>query len=144
MTDHLRHLSRRSVNAFLAGAAVWPCNMAALQLAANKPDPPKSLQHILLSLFENPRSAYAIGTACLKSLPPNQSSLQQLTNTFLAAAECDTGTMKTKQAVRQRIANRVRDDFAEGTVVSIEGWLLSLTEARLYALVALCVKSTMT
>ena len=74
MTDHLRHLSRRSVNAFLAGAAAWPCNMAALQLAPNQPDHPKSLHHILLSLFENPRSAYAIGTACLKSLPPNQRS----------------------------------------------------------------------
>ena len=142
MTDRLRLLSRRSVNAFLAGAAVWPCNMAALQLAPNQADHPKSLQYMLISLFENPRSAYAIGTACLKSLPPNQCSLQQLTNAILAAAECDTETMKTKQAVRHCVANRVRDDFAEGAVVSIEGWLLSQTEARLYALVALSVKST--
>jgi hypothetical protein len=142
MTDQLCHLSRRSVNVFLAGAAAWSCYGAALPLAPNELGVQRSLQHILLSLFENPRSAYAIGTACLKSLPPNQSSLQQLTNAILTAAECDTKTMKTKQAVRYRIANRVRRDFAEGAVVNIDGWLLSLTEARLYALVALSVNST--
>jgi hypothetical protein len=78
----------------------------------------------------------------LKSLPPNQRSLQQLTNAILVAAECDIETMKTKQAVRHHIANRVRYDFAEGAVVNIEGSLFSQTEARLYALVALSVKST--
>ena len=141
MKDHPRHLSRRSVNAFLAGAAAWPCKVAALQLAPNQPAHPKSLHYIFLSLFENLRSAYAIGTACLKSLPPNQCSLQQLTNAILAAAECDTETVKAKQALRHCIANRVRDDFAEGAVVSIEGWLLSQTEARLYALIVLSVRS---
>jgi hypothetical protein len=30
-------------------------------------------------------------------------------------------------------------DFAEGTVVCVDGWLLSLTEARLYALASLSV-----
>ncbi len=45
--------------------------------------------------------------------------------------------MKSKEAVRRRIANQVRLDFAQGAVVSVDGWLLSLTEARVYALVAL-------
>jgi hypothetical protein len=35
------------------------------------------------------------------------------------------------------IANQVRLDFAQGAVVSVEGWLLSLTEARVYTLVVL-------
>jgi hypothetical protein len=35
------------------------------------------------------------------------------------------------------IANQVRLDFGQGAVVSVDGWLLSLTEARVYALVAL-------
>ena len=142
MTHLPRDFSRRSVNALLAGAATWPCYGAAVQLAPNQLGDPKSLQHILLSLFENPRSSYAIGAACLRSLPPNQSSLEQLTNAIITAAECDPETMKSKQAVRRHIANRVRHDFAEGAVVNIEGWLLSLTEARLYAMVALSLKST--
>jgi len=140
MMDHPHRLSRRSVTASLAGAAVWPCNEAVSQLALKQPDHPTSLQHTLLSLFENPRSAYAIGAACLKSLPRNQSSLQQLTNAIVAASACDTEPMTTTQAVRHRITARVRQDFAEDAVVSIEGWLLSLTEARLYALVALSVR----
>jgi hypothetical protein len=70
-----------------------------------------------------------------------QSLLQRPTNRILTAAECDTETTKTKQAVRRRIANPVRHDFVEGAVVSIEGWLLSLTEARLYALIVLSVRS---
>jgi hypothetical protein len=141
MTDQPRQLSRRSINAVLTGAAAWLCNGAALPLTPTQPDYANSSQRILVSLFENPRSAYAIGAACLKSLPPNGSSPQQLTNAILVAAEFGTETMTNKQAVRQRIANRVRHDFAEGAVVNIEGWLLSLTEARLYALAALNVKS---
>jgi hypothetical protein len=47
--------------------------------------------------------------------------------------------MKTKQAVGHRIANQVCRDFAEGIVVCVDGWLLSLTEARLYALASLSV-----
>jgi hypothetical protein len=136
MTDYPRRLSRRSVSAFLASAVVWPCSGAASQPALNHP---KSSRHMLLSLFGNPSSAYAIGAACLKSLPPNQSSPQQLTKAILAAAACDTETMKTKQAVGHRIANQVCRDFAEGTVVCVDGWLLSLTEARLYALASLSV-----
>jgi hypothetical protein len=139
MTDRPGGLSRRSVNAFLASAVVWPCNRAGSQLAPNQPEP-LTPQHMLLSLFGNPRSASEIGAACLKSLPPDQNSRQQLTNTILGAAGCDIETMKARQAVKRRIANQVRYDFAEGIVISVDGWLLSLTEARLYALVALCSK----
>jgi hypothetical protein len=135
-----RHLNRRSVNAFFLSAAAWICGGAALPLTPTQLDYAESLQHILVSLFENPRSACVIGAACLKSLPPNESSPQQLTNAILASAECATKAMVTKEAFRQHIANRVRDDFADGAIVNINGWFLSLTETRLYALVALSAK----
>lgn len=138
---HSRYMSRRSVNAFLTSAAAWLCGGAVLPLTPNQPNCAESRQQILVSLFENPRSACAIGTACLKSLPSNGISPQRLTNAILVAAECDAEAMRSKQALRQRIADRVRHDFAEGAVVSIEGWLLSQTEARLYALVALSEKA---
>ena len=140
MTDRLRHLSRRLVNAFLAGAAAWPYNRAATQLTLNETDQ-VSLQHKLIDLFENPRSACAIGMACLKSLPLAQESSQQLASAILAAAECDVKTTQSKHTIKDRIANRVRQDFAEQVVVKVEGWLLSQTEARLYALVALTLRS---
>jgi hypothetical protein len=35
------------------------------------------------------------------------------------------------------VADRIRGDFAAGNTVVVEGWVLSRTEARLYALVVL-------
>lgn len=39
--------------------------------------------------------------------------------------------------VRARLGRQVRDDFAAGRVVDIDGWILSRTEARIAALAAL-------
>jgi len=43
------------------------------------------------------------------------------------------------EALRRSLARRTRQDFAEGQIVRIHGWMLSVTEARLCGLVALCV-----
>jgi hypothetical protein len=136
MTDHPRDWSRRSVIAFLAGSTAWPWYRAALESKLNRSQP------ILVSLLETPRSAYTIGAMCLKSLSPNEKSIPQLTNTILASVGCDIEAMTTKQAVKSRIVNQVRADFAAGTVVSVDGWLLSMTEVRLYALVKLSLEMT--
>jgi len=40
--------------------------------------------------------------------------------------------MKSKETVRRRTANCVRHDFAQGAIISVDGWLLSLTEARVF------------
>jgi hypothetical protein len=85
----------------------------------------------------NFRSGCALGTACSRSLLNGESTGRQLSNKIIAQALCDAETMKSKEAVRRRIANQVGLDFAHGAVVSVDGWLLSLTEARVYALVAL-------
>jgi hypothetical protein len=41
------------------------------------------------------------------------------------------------EALRRCLARRIRQDFAEGQVVEVQGWVLSATEARLCALAAL-------
>jgi hypothetical protein len=40
-----------------------------------------------------------------------------------------------RATLRRRVDRRIRADFAAGRVVSVDGWVLSRTEARLYALV---------
>ena len=94
-----------------------------------------------MGVFESPRNAYAIGSACLRSLPSNGNSAEQLTNEILVAAEIDFQAPKSTRVIRDRISNRVRKDFAEEAVISVDGWVLSLTEARLYALAALSVET---
>jgi hypothetical protein len=137
MTPHLCHLSRRSFNAFLLGAATWPYNVVDVQL---KPlDYAKSLQDALVGLFKNPERAY--GLACLNALPPHESSPQQLRNAIFGIAAWGSERMKSKQEIRERIAGRVHQDFPEDVVINVQGWILSQVEARLYALVALSLKA---
>jgi hypothetical protein len=127
MKDRARPLTRRLVNALLAGAIAWPAANGAVRLLVQEwPDFYGSPRYLLLSIFRNRRSACAIGAACLKSLPDN-----------VATGFCGTETMRSKEAVRRQIADQVRLDFAQGAVISVDRWLLSVTEARVYALIAL-------
>ena len=135
MTGHPRRFTRRSINALVAGAAAWPCCQAGAQLMLAEPNLP--LQHALVSLFEDPRSACAIGVACLKSLPPAGNSPDGLASAISSTAGCNSETLTSRHATRRRIRDRVRSDFAEGAVLNVDGWILSVTEARLYALAAL-------
>ena len=132
MTGNSRHLSRRSINALIAGAAAWPCSGAASSILSTM-----TLKRLLLSILEKPGSAYMIGLAYLGSLPPDARTADHLTNAIVCAADCDTGTMRSTEALRKQISIRVRKDFAEGAVVIVAGWVLSETEAQLYALAAL-------
>ena len=61
MTGNSRHLSRRSINALIAGAAAWPCSGAAL---------PISLQHPKDFFYSRSPVRITIGSAYLESLPP--------------------------------------------------------------------------
>ena len=132
MTGNSRHLSRRSINALIAGAAAWPCSGAASPILSTM-----TIKRLLLSILEKPGSAYAIGSAYLASLPPGARAAEHLTNAIVCAAECDAGTMRSTEALRKQISIRVRKDFAKGAVVIVAGWVLSETEAQLYALAAL-------
>jgi hypothetical protein len=37
-------------------------------------------------------------------------------------------------ALRRSVGERSKDDFGHGRIVYVDGWMLSLTETRLYAL----------
>jgi hypothetical protein len=69
-------------------------------------------------LLANSKAARAIGATYLRAYP----------NDTLADACAVAG------CPRPQIAARVRDDFAAGRVVMLDGWMLSVTEARLCAL----------
>jgi hypothetical protein len=90
----------------------------------------------LLALFDDAPRARAIGLAFLRTLPPAERSAEHL----IAAVSCGASPKLEAQApqnVARLINERIRRDFSEGTVVAVDGWFLSLTEARLYALAAL-------
>jgi len=135
MTGPAHQISRRSANALLAGALAWPCLGVGTQQISSHCT--KVAQDALISIFENSRSASEIGSMCLKSVMVGARTTEDLANAIIVATECDTEALKSMQTLRQRISNRVRNDFAEGAVINVEGWVLSVTEAHLYALAAL-------
>jgi hypothetical protein len=68
------------------------------------------------ALFSHLPSARVIGAAYIRSHPADDFDISEL------------------PPDRPAIAARVRDDFANGRIVTVDGWMLSITEARLCAL----------
>jgi hypothetical protein len=83
----------------------------------------------LSSLFSALPSARAIGAAYLRSCPADGLDAETL------ATALPTGLNVTE--LRSAIAAGVRDDFANARVVTVDGWMLAVTEARLCALACL-------
>jgi hypothetical protein len=91
-------------------------------------------RRLVRSVLGDPRAASRFGLACLEALPERPASAAALTGTILGA---DGMTGREPAAAADRVRSRIRADFAQGAIMSVEGWLLSATEARLYALAAL-------
>jgi hypothetical protein len=122
--------TRRAVTALFAGFLGWPHRRAEAQVAETL------LQQTLLSLFENPDSACAVRRVCLSTLPHNARSLHSLETIMFTAARQNDQSLAAANTIRSRITHQISEDFASGSIVNIDGWHLSLTEAQLYALVA--------
>lgn len=87
----------------------------------------------LETLLGNEDGISEIGWAYLR-LAPAENEVQLLSNRIFTDIRWD---LLLSGDVRQVIARRVREDFRKGRVVRLQGWVVSLTEARLCALVTL-------
>jgi len=91
----------------------------------------------LQRFFAHAESARAIGKHYLM-LMPEESSLNHLTALICRTPEnyvhfAETNTDK----LRMLLAAQQREDFTNGRVVMVHGWILSETEARLCAIASL-------
>lgn len=95
--------------------------------------------HRLLKLGSDPDSARRFGNAYLQDFPAER-------DLGLLLAEIDA-TLREHQGIgldatgpqplRARLDRQVRDEYRNAQVVAVEGWLLSRSEARLYAAITL-------
>lgn len=119
----------------VAGAALasWPA-WASRWLGGTTASPAETL----LAAFRHPESAAAIGRAYLAGHPQDADpdTLVENVTAGLRCRGCDPEAAG-RADLRQAIAREVRDDFAQGRVVNVDGWVLSATEARLCGLAAL-------
>jgi hypothetical protein len=87
----------------------------------------------LVSLLPEPQRARPIGTLYLRSAIGQLAPALGLAKTVLAELGPDAG----EEAIRGYIAGRIRGELQNVEVISLNGWILSPTEARLCGLVAL-------
>jgi hypothetical protein len=76
----------------------------------------------------------SVGRAYLDQTP-NEANVARLRQLLDLAAETRATTLPGPE--KERLAMRQSEDFRTGQTVLVQGWVLSRTEARLYALAAL-------
>lgn len=94
------------------------------------------LAEVLARLFTRPASARIVGFAYLEARP-EEADIVVLLQRILGDAAAAAPTGAQFEALPATVAARKRADFVEGRLVNVGGWLLSETEGRLCALVAL-------
>lgn len=126
--------SRRRILKVILAAGFWSTSGRAFAY---------QIQHTLDSetgsmlngMFGNTESARAVGNAYLRA-NPNEADQQLLEGALFDSSSSD-GRHAYQPGFRAAILSKVRGDYAFGRVVTVDGWILSLTEARLCALVTL-------
>jgi murein L,D-transpeptidase YcbB/YkuD len=91
-------------------------------------------------------AVHAEAARLLDSLLPSRAPAQAIGTAVLRAGSAEPSVQALLQALQRQqdgpidagsIRAQIRDDFAQGRIVDVEGWMLSATEARLCALAAL-------
>ena len=124
-------MSRRSAAAVLAAAIAWPRGA----VAQAGPMSMQAIMRILAAIVSEPGTALTIGQLCLNSLDAAERNPNVLAKEIAQDSGCLD--LRSEQDIRRRISSHVRHEFAQGIVLNVDGWILSRTEARLYALAAL-------
>ena len=92
----------------------------------------------LADMLRHPDSAARLGRLYLNEKPREADTT--LLVTLIGAARgpaLPPASPTSEETLRADLEERIRNDFIYGNMVAVDGWLLSLTEARLCALVSL-------
>lgn len=99
-----------------------------------------SRSQLLASLIRQQASASVIGEAYLAATP-SEADAGTLVEAIFAgldrAVAGAAGSAPNPEKLRRALLDRVQRDFGEGATVSLEGWIVSRTEARLCGLARL-------
>lgn len=90
----------------------------------------------LAGVLHDTDGARAVGRAYLAAAPA-EASVDVLVDRLRATLGADTALPVRDTALRTLLGAQVRRDFVTGDTCRVDGWVLSLTEARLSALTAL-------
>jgi hypothetical protein len=119
---------------FLGAVALGTISMwnSGPQAAPRSESACESVRKRLLSLRHEPERAREMGAVYLRSPPGRFARPVELAEAVLA----EMGPDATNEAIRRDIVARIRRELQEVQVISLDGWIVSPTEARLSGLVA--------
>jgi hypothetical protein len=121
----------------MAGGVAWFGGHVPLRVAARDRAPSVCDPEALIAWCSRLSHPQTLGKACLEALPAIETSIAGLTRLVLDGMEAADGDRWAARALAQAVRDRSREDFREGRIVNVDGWMLSLTETRVYALAAL-------
>lgn len=139
MTVPRAPLGRRRLVTLLALAGAWFCGRAGRVLATTDSDGLVAADR-LVGLLEPSRAVLAVGDAYLRTRHRDGASLADLTGMVLRDIDAGVGEVDDPRALRRALRRRMASEFERGDMVIVDGWMLSATEARLYAVAALGAK----
>jgi hypothetical protein len=131
-------LRRRGlITAAIGGGVTWLGGRMLFLVAGGGRVRSMSGSGTLVALCSDLSYPRTIGKACLETLPPIEASKAALTRVILADIRATGRDGSSASALAHIIRDQSRDDFRDGRIVTVDGWMLSLTETRIYALAAL-------
>ena len=134
-------ISRRRLLAVAStGAIAFPGAFLSFTWGYSEPES-SGIDGDLIALCSELGCPKPIGKACLLALPPSERRLSSLSKAILGHDRMPGEGRLPQDAIAQSISQRSRVDFEEGRVLTVNGWILALTEARLYALAALLTET---
>jgi hypothetical protein len=140
-------IGRRGLIAGLIGigvGAAWRGGRA--QRAAVPPAAATDLHGALAAFCRGLRCPERLRGACLRALPADEAQPERLAALVLAGLAADAAAEGAAggaaaaiapAALPRLIRQASRRDFAKGRISYVDGWMLSATETRVYALAAL-------
>ncbi|WP_158044312.1 hypothetical protein [Skermanella pratensis] len=120
-------MNRREILATAAAAGLLCASPGSARAVAAPPEARR-----LLALLRSPAAARRIGLAYLETSVDEADPAKLVA--LIVGDGVDRGTADGD--LLRHVAERQRADFAAGRTVKLDGWVLSRTEARLYALAA--------
>lgn len=126
-------ISRRSLFATaISGTVTWLAGYPFLPSDARR-----AYDSELITLCSRLRCPATVRRACLHVFPASEGTRSSLARAILADIEMAPRKRAGSDETAQAFSERSRTDFQDGRIVTVEGWILSLTETRVYALAAL-------
>jgi hypothetical protein len=130
-------LSRRNLITAAIGIGAAQIAGRASNLALSGDRATTSFYNLLSAFCADLRCPRTISSACLQALPVSEAAAENLASLVLADMVSASKDCSSASAIRRSIRDQSREDFSNGKIAYVDGWMLSLTETRIFALCAL-------